>query len=189
MRQQNGARVLSTRGKFKALGALALHQRACGAFVCSPWSAHSGLLRAFLPILVKYTRSFNIQPAKKHSFYRYCVISWGRFSTKKTQIHLTPPAEVLFCLADLSIRLLSSGYSCYIRSPKWKWWKKIQNQTLFASLFFRIFWITFITACQPRLTWSEKKTSNHCLLSSILFNLACSSMIRQLITSWCSLEH
>ena len=135
MRQQNGARVLSTRGKFKALGALALHQRACGAFVCSPWSAHSGLLRAFLPILVKYTRSFNIQPAKKHSFYRYCVISRGRFSTKK-QIHLAPPAEVLFCLADLSSRPVSSGYSCYIRSPKWKWWGKNKAKSNFISFFF-----------------------------------------------------
>ena len=40
--------------------------------------------------------------------------------------------------------------------------KKQDKIKLNLLLFFRIFWITFITACQPRLTWSEKKTSNHC---------------------------
>ena len=84
MRQQNGERVCRQ---------LALHQRACGAFVCSLWSAHSGCSE--LSSRFWYTRSFNIQPAKKHSFCRYCVISWGRFSTQKLyQIHLAPPAEV-----------------------------------------------------------------------------------------------
>ena len=39
-----------------------------------------------------YTRSFNIQPAKKHSFCRYCVISWGRFSTKKTLSNPSSPS-------------------------------------------------------------------------------------------------
>ena len=157
MRQQNGARVCCQLGEN-------LRPWVHSPFTrehAEPLSAHSGLLTMVCSELSSrfwYTRSFNIQPAKKHSFWRYCVISWGRFSTKKLcQIHLAPPAKVLFCLADLSIRPVSSGYSCYIRSPKWVWWKKTrQNQTLFAS-FFRIFWITFITACQPRLTCSEKK--------------------------------
>ena len=81
MRQQNGARACCQ---------LALHQRACGAFVCSLWSAHSGCSE--LSSRFWYTRSFNIQPAKKHSFCRYCVISWGRFSTKKTLSNPSSPA-------------------------------------------------------------------------------------------------
>ena len=149
MRQQNGARVCCQ---------LALHQRACGAFVCSLWSAHSGCSE--LSSRFWYTRSFNIQPAKKHSFCRYCVISWGRFSTKKLyQIHLAPPAEVCTFLScgffyqtsELWILLLHSFAEMKMMG------KKQGKIKLYLLLFFRIFWITFITACQPRLTCSEKK--------------------------------
>ena len=106
-----------------------------------------------------YTRSFNIQPAKKHSFCRYCVISWGRFSTKKLyQIHLAPPAEVLF-LSCGSFHQIGEHWILLLHSfAEIKMMGKKQGKIkLYLLLFLRIFWITFITACQPRLTCSEKK--------------------------------
>ena len=84
------------------------------------------------------------------------MISWGRFSTK------TNPASSVGRCADLAIRLVSSGYSCYIRSPKWKWWEKTrQNQTLFAS-FLEYFGLHLLQPASQDWPARRKNTSNHC---------------------------
>ena len=148
MRQQNGA-------------------RACGALVCSPWSAHSGLLRAFLPILVKYTRSFNIQPAKKHSFYRYCVISWGRFSTKKTLSNPSSPSGRSTFLSCRSFHQIGELWILLLHS------------------FAEIKMIGLHLSQPASQDWPDrrKNTSNHCFVFINTFQ----SLIRRLITSGGSL--
>ena len=62
---------------------------------------------------------------------------------------------------------------------------------IYLLLFLRIFWITFITACQPRLTCSEKNTSNHCFafintLQSclLLFDKTVNHLWRQFTKHW-----
>ena len=154
MRQQNGERVCRQ---------LALHQRACGAFVCSLWSAHSD---CSLWSAQSFPPDFGTQGRLTSNQQRsipFVDIVWflgGVFPQKNSyQIHLAPPAEVCTFLScgffyqtsELWILLLHSFAEMKMMG------KKQGKIKLYLLLFFRIFWITFITACQPRLTCSEKK--------------------------------
>ena len=105
-------------------------------------------LQAFLPTLVKDRRSFNIQPAKKHSFSQFSVISWGRFSTKQIQ-----PAQSAAVPILLSARWALDTPVTLVRRNENDRKKTRQSQILFAH-FFRMPWQKGFSSVKLQESWT-----------------------------------